>query len=278
MCVMQSGTQMVKLKNGSKGLVRLFYLDEHRTCIRWRPSRKNEKAKISIDSICKVLEWSQSTNFHRRPEGSFDPSCCFSIYHGSHMETLDLVTSNSEDARTWITGLKYLMAGIKDEDLLARRLRTHDQWMKQMFEEADKNGDGSLRIEEIYQLMHKLNVNLPRRRIRQMFQEADTDENHGTLNLEEFSVFYKMMSLRRDLFLLVKAYSDKKDHLTVEELAHFLKSEQKMDNVTLEYCMDVIRKFEVSEENKQQNVLGVEGLLTSCTVLHATYLTLCTMK
>lgn len=259
MCVMQSGTQMVKLKNGSKGLVRLFYLDEHRTCIRWRPSRKNEKAKISIDSICKVLEWSQSTNFHRRPEGSFDPSCCFSIYHGSHMETLDLVTSNSEDARTWITGLKYLMAGIKDEDLLARRLRTHDQWMKQMFEEADKNGDGSLRIEEIYQLMHKLNVNLPRRRIRQMFQEADTDENHGTLNLEEFSVFYKMMSLRRDLFLLVKAYSDKKDHLTVEELAHFLKSEQKMDNVTLEYCMDVIRKFEVSEENKQQNVLGVEG-------------------
>ncbi|XP_051874452.1 1-phosphatidylinositol 4,5-bisphosphate phosphodiesterase eta-1 [Pristis pectinata] len=259
MCVMQSGTQMVKLKNGSKGLVRLFYLDEHRTCIRWRPSRKNEKAKITIDSICKVLEWSQSTNFYRRAEGSFDPSCCFSIYHGSHMETLDLVTSNSEDARTWITGLKYLMAGIKDEDLLAKRLRTHDQWMKQMFEEADRNGDGLLCIEEIYQLMHKLNVNLPRRKIRQMFQEADTGENQGTLSLEEFSVFYKMMSLRRDLFLLVKAYSNKKDHLTVEELAHFLKSEQKMYNVTTEYCMDIIRKFEVSEANKQQNVLGVEG-------------------
>uniref|UniRef100_UPI00398F7C09 1-phosphatidylinositol 4,5-bisphosphate phosphodiesterase eta-1 n=1 Tax=Pristiophorus japonicus TaxID=55135 RepID=UPI00398F7C09 len=259
MSVMQSGTQMVKLKSGSKGLVRLFYLDEHRTCIRWRPSRKNEKAKITIDSICKVFEGSQSTNFHRRAEGSFDPSCCFSVYHGSHMEALDLVTSNSEDARTWITGLKYLMAGIQNEDSLAKRLRTHDQWMKQTFEEADRNGDGLLCIEEIYQLMHKLNVNLPRRKIRQMFQEADTDENQGTLNLEEFSVFYKMMSLRRDLFLLVKSYSDRKDHLTVEELAQFLKSEQKMVNVTLEYCMDVIRKFEVSKENKQQNVLGVEG-------------------
>lgn len=45
MCVMQSGTQMVKLKAGSKGLVRLFYLDEHRSCIRWKPSRKSEKAK-----------------------------------------------------------------------------------------------------------------------------------------------------------------------------------------------------------------------------------------
>uniref|UniRef100_A0A8C3I0H4 Phosphoinositide phospholipase C n=1 Tax=Chrysemys picta bellii TaxID=8478 RepID=A0A8C3I0H4_CHRPI len=107
--------------------------------------------------------------------------------------------------------------------------------------------------------MHKLNVNLPRRKVRQMFQEADTDENQGTLTFEEFSVFYKMMSLRRDLYLLLLSYSDKKDHLTVEEFAQFLKMEQKMNNVTTEYCLDIIRKFEVSEENKEQNVLGIEG-------------------
>uniref|UniRef100_A0A8B9DDE1 Phosphoinositide phospholipase C n=1 Tax=Anser cygnoides TaxID=8845 RepID=A0A8B9DDE1_ANSCY len=259
MSVMQSGTQMVKLKSGTKGLVRLFYLDEHRTCIRWRPSRKSEKAKIVIDSIYKVTEGRQSEIFHRHAEGNFDPSCCFTIYHGNHLESLDLITSNPEEARTWITGLKYLMAGISDEDSLAKRQRTHDHWVKQTFEEADKNGDGLLNIEEIHQLMHKLNVNLPRRKVRQMFQEADTDENQGTLNFEEFSVFYKMMSLRRDLYLLLLSYSDKKDHLTVEELAQFLKVEQKMNNVTPEYCLDIIQKFEVSEENKEQNVLGIEG-------------------
>ncbi|NWS83721.1 PLCH1 phosphodiesterase, partial [Toxostoma redivivum] len=259
MSVMQSGTQMVKLKSGTKGLVRLFYLDEHRTCIRWRPSRKSEKAKIVIDSIYKVSEGRQSEIFHRHAEGSFDPSCCFTIYHGSHLETLDLITSNPEEARTWITGLKYLLAGISDEDSLAKRQRTHEHWVKQTFEEADKNGDGLLNIEEIHQLMHKLNVSLPRRKVRQMFQEADTDENQGTLNFEEFSVFYKMMSLRRDLYLLLLSYSDKKDHLTVEELAQFLRVEQKMNNVTPEYCLDIIQKFEVSEENKKQNVLGIEG-------------------
>ncbi|XP_030072890.1 1-phosphatidylinositol 4,5-bisphosphate phosphodiesterase eta-1 [Microcaecilia unicolor] len=258
MSVMQSGTQMIKLKSGTKGLVRLFYLDEHRTCIRWRPSRKSEKAKIIIDSIYKVTEGRQSEIFHRHAEGNFDPSCCFTIYHGKHMESLDVITSNPEEARTWITGLKYLMAGISDEDSLAKRQRTHDQWVKQTFEEADKNGDGLLNIEEIYHLMHKLNVNLPRRKVRQMFQEADTDENQGTLTFEEFSVFYKMMSLRRDLYLLILSYSDKKDHLTVEELSQFLKVEQKM-NVTTEYCLDIIRKFEVSEENKEQNILGIEG-------------------
>lgn len=44
------------------------------------------------------------------------------------MESLVLVTSNAEEARTWITGLRYLMAGISDEDSLAKRQRTHDQY------------------------------------------------------------------------------------------------------------------------------------------------------
>ncbi|KAM4743489.1 1-phosphatidylinositol 4,5-bisphosphate phosphodiesterase eta-1 isoform 2-T2 [Anableps anableps] len=259
MSVMQSGTQMVKLKAGSKGLVRLFYLDEHRSCIRWKPSRKSEKAKITIDSLYKVTEGGQSDIFHRHADGNFDQACCFTVYHGNHMESLDLVTSNAEEARTWITGLRYLMAGISDEDSLAKRQRTHDQWMKQTFEEADKNGDGMLNIDEIYQLLHKLNVNLPRRKVKQMFQEADTDDHQGTLTYEEFSVFYKMMSLRRDLFLLMMAYSDRKDHLTAEELANFLHNEQKMTNVTSEYVAEIIDKFEVSEENKQRAVLGIEG-------------------
>ncbi|XP_077466941.1 1-phosphatidylinositol 4,5-bisphosphate phosphodiesterase eta-1 isoform X2 [Stigmatopora argus] len=259
MSVMQSGTQMVKLKAGSKGLVRLFYLDDHRSCIRWKPSRKSEKAKITIDSLYKVTEGGQSDNFHRHAEGSLDPACCFTVYHGNHMESLDLVTSNSEEARTWVTGLRYLMAGISDEDSLAKRQRTHDQWMKQTFEEADKNGDGLLNIDEIYQLLHKLNVNLPRRKVKQMFQEADTDDQQGTLTYDEFSVFYKMMSMRRDLFLLMMAYSDRKDHLTADELANMLRSEQKMVNVTLEYVEEIIDKFEVSDENKQKGVMGIEG-------------------
>lgn len=50
-----------------------------------------------------------------------------------------------------------------------------------------------------------------------------------------------MMSLRRDLYLLLMGYSDRKDHLTADELANFLRNEQKvrvyrqttLDNVVL---------------------------------------------
>ena len=60
MSVMQSGTQMIKLKRGTKGLVRLFYLDEHRTRLRWRPSRKSEKAKSKIALWILCFDWRNS--------------------------------------------------------------------------------------------------------------------------------------------------------------------------------------------------------------------------
>ncbi|NXP44268.1 PLCH2 phosphodiesterase, partial [Heliornis fulica] len=260
MSCMQAGTQMIKLRGGSKGLVRFYYLDEHKSCIRWRPSRKNEKAKISIDSIQEVCEGKQSEIFQRHADGSFDPNCCFSIYYGDHMESLDLVSSSGEEARTWITGLKYLMAGISDEDSLSKRQRTRDQyWLKQTFDEADKNGDGSLSISEVLQLMHKLNVNLPRQKVKQMFKEADTDDNQGTLGFDEFCAFYKMMSTRRDLYLLMLTYSNHKDYLDTDDLRRFLEIEQKMTSVTKEHCLEIISKFEPCLENKKEGALGIDG-------------------
>nr|XP_042113312.1 1-phosphatidylinositol 4,5-bisphosphate phosphodiesterase eta-2 isoform X1 [Ovis aries] len=259
MSAMQAGTQMLKLRGSSKGLVRFYFLDEHRSCIRWRPSRKNEKAKISIDSIQEVSEGRQSEIFQRYPDGSFDPNCCFSIYHGSHRESLDLVSPSGDEARTWVTGLRYLMAGISDEDSLARRQRTRDQWLKQTFDEADKNGDGSLSIGEVLQLLHKLNVNLPRQRVKQMFKEADTDDHQGTLGFEEFCAFYKMMSTRRDLYLLMLTYSNHKDHLDATDLLRFLEVEQKMTGVTLESCRDIIEQFEPCPENKSKGAMGIDG-------------------
>ncbi|KAM9751986.1 1-phosphatidylinositol 4,5-bisphosphate phosphodiesterase eta-2-like isoform 2-T2 [Menidia menidia] len=259
MSCMQTGAQMVKLRGGSRGLVRFFFLDEHKSCLRWRPSRKNEKAKISIDSIREVCEGRQSEVFQRYAEGSFDPNCCFSVYYGQQMASLDLVAGAAQEARTWITGLRYLLAGISDEDGLARRQRTRDQWLKRTFAEADKNGDGSLSISEVQQLLHKLNVNLPRAKVKQMFKEADTDEQQGTLGFEEFCSFYKSMSTRRDLYLLLLTYSSHKDHLDAHDLARFLEAEQKMTEVSRDHCLEIISKFEPCPENQRQQVLGIDG-------------------
>ncbi|KAM6927390.1 LOW QUALITY PROTEIN: 1-phosphatidylinositol 4,5-bisphosphate phosphodiesterase eta-2 [Xenentodon cancila] len=296
MCTMQTGTQMTKLKGKKKGLVRFFYLDEHKTCIRWRPSRKNDKAKISVDSIHEVCEGKKSEIFRCYADNRFDPNCCFSIYYGERVKSLDLVSTNAEEARTWITGLKYLMAGISDEDSLARRQRTRDQypihplihknpspkdriltvhcnlgsdllfslnckcmWLQQTFSEADKNGDGTLSIGEVHQLLHKLNVNLPKQKVREMFQEADTDEIQGSLGFDEFCAFYKMISTRRDLYLIMISYSNQKEVMDLHDLARFLENEQKMRGLTRERLVDIVAKFEPCPINLQRMVLGIDG-------------------
>uniref|UniRef100_A0A8P4G8B0 Phosphoinositide phospholipase C n=2 Tax=Dicentrarchus labrax TaxID=13489 RepID=A0A8P4G8B0_DICLA len=291
MCTMQTGTQMTKLKGKKKGLVRFFYLDEHKSCIRWRPSRKHDKAKISIDSIHEVCEGKKSEIFRRYADNRFDPNCCFSIYYGERVKSLDLVSTNAEEARTWVTGLKYLMAGISDEDSLARRQRTRDQyplckvknnltstymklldhdpcsfflncsltWLQQTFSEADKNGDGTLSMGEVHQLLHKLNVNLPKQKVRQMFQDADTDENQGSLGFEEFCSFYKMISTRRDLYLIMISYSNQKEVMDLHDLARFLENEQKMRGLVKEHLVDIVAKFEPCPENLQHMVLGIDG-------------------
>uniref|UniRef100_A0A8C1Q5M1 Phosphoinositide phospholipase C n=1 Tax=Cyprinus carpio TaxID=7962 RepID=A0A8C1Q5M1_CYPCA len=289
-CSMQTGSQMIKLRGKSKALVRLFYLDEHKSCIRWRPSRKHERAKITIDSIHEVCEGMRTEVFRRFANNNVDPNCCFSIYQGDHVESLDLVSTNGEEARTWITGLKYLLAGISDEDSLAKRQRTRDQypfncvhlwsesthspqcgpfygcfltscckWLRQTFSEADKNGDGNLSIGEVLQLLHKLSVNLPKQKVREMFQEADTDENQGSLTFEEFCTFYKLISTRRDLYLLMITYSNHKEHMDLNDLQRFLENEQKMVNVTKEYCKMIINQFEPCSENQTRMVLGIDG-------------------
>ncbi|XP_077459403.1 1-phosphatidylinositol 4,5-bisphosphate phosphodiesterase eta-2 [Stigmatopora argus] len=259
MCTMQTGTQMTKLKGKKKGLTRFYYLDEHRSCIRWRPSRKHDKAKITIDSIHEVREGKKSEVFRRYADNRFDPNCCFSIYYGERVKSLDLVSTNGEEARTWINGLKYLMAGISDEDSLARRQRTRDQWLQQTFSEADKNGDGTLSISEVHQLLHKLNVNLPKQKVREMFQEADTDENQGSLGFEEFCSFYKMISTRRDLYLIMISYSNQKEVMDLHDLARFLENEQKMQGLAREHLMEIVSRFEPCPVNLQRLVLGIDG-------------------
>lgn len=71
-------------------------------------------------------------------------------------------------------------------------------------------------------------------------QEADTDENQGSLTFEEFCTFYKLISTRRDLYLLMITYSNHKEHMDVNDLHRFLENEQKAGVINFAYHHVVI--------------------------------------
>ena len=57
-------------------------------------------------------------------------------------------------------------------------LNSYFTWLQQTFSEADKNGDGNLSLGEVLQLLHKLNVNLPRQKVREMFKVRSYSDVH----------------------------------------------------------------------------------------------------
>ncbi|KAI4823921.1 hypothetical protein KUCAC02_012475 [Chaenocephalus aceratus] len=135
----------------------------------------------------------------------------------------------------------------------------------------DDTGPGVASCSETIQAFCRLSRSFPARysytsgdsivkRARSCWKEADTDDNQGALGFEEFCSFYKMMSTRRDLYLLMITYSNHKDHLDFEDLARFLETEQKMTKVTKEHCLEIINKFEPCSENQKQGVLGIDGI------------------
>ncbi|XP_042589381.1 1-phosphatidylinositol 4,5-bisphosphate phosphodiesterase eta-2-like [Cyprinus carpio] len=54
-------------------------------------------------------------------------------------------------------------------------------------------------------------------------------------------------------------YSNHKEHMDLNDLQRFLENEQKMVNVTKEYCKMIINQFEPCSENQTRMVLGIDG-------------------
>ena len=44
------------------------------------------------------------------------------------------------------------------------------RWLKEVFLSADKSGDGLLSVDEVFSLMHKLNVKISNRKLRETFK------------------------------------------------------------------------------------------------------------
>ncbi|KAJ7370301.1 calcium-dependent phospholipase C [Desmophyllum pertusum] len=259
--VMHKGTLIIKLRSSSKKYPRTYVLDQEDVNICWTPSKKGDRAKIPIASIKEVREGSATDAFTQCPE-VYTGSRCFSIIHGDDFSTLDLVFPTQEESLHWTVGLRYL---------LAKKLRKPGKPRKkslvlktpviEVFLLADKSGDGLLSVDEVFALMHKLNVKISNRKLRETFKAADTDDqdSEGLLDFNEFINFYKSISTRREIYLLLLKYGNSKEHMTVAELRLFLETEQKMTDVTDEHCCQIIQTYEPVQENRSMGILGIDG-------------------
>ncbi|NXO04883.1 PLCD4 phosphodiesterase, partial [Rhinopomastus cyanomelas] len=254
---MQQGTLMRKVKSKNWKKQRYFKLQDDCMTI-WYQSKRTGKTEsaFSISDVETVREGHQSEVLQSVAE-EFPPERCFTIVFYGRRGNLDLIAGSAEEAQCWIQGLHQLIEPRSFPLMCALVSRT---WIRDWFQKADKNKDGRMNFKEVQRLLKMMNVDMNEDHALRLFQDADKSES-GTLEGEEFVLFYKALTQREEVLSLFQDFSEDGKKLTLLELVDFLRQEQLEDEGTEELAMELIDKYEPSETARARHVLSADGFL-----------------
>ncbi|NXJ43494.1 PLCD4 phosphodiesterase, partial [Ciconia maguari] len=254
---MQQGTLMRKVKSKSWKKQRYFKLQDDCMTI-WYQSKRTGKIEsaFSISDVETVREGHQSEVLQSLAE-EFPPERCFTIVFYGRRGNLDLIAGSAEEAQCWIQGLRQLIEPRSFPLTSALVSRT---WIRDWFQKADKNKDGRMNFKEVQRLLKMMNVDMNEDHALRLFQAADKSES-GTLEGEEFVLFYKALTQREEVLSLFQDFSEDGKKLTLLELVDFLRQEQLEDEGTEELAMELIDKYEPSETARARHALSADGFL-----------------
>ncbi|NWU95027.1 PLCD4 phosphodiesterase, partial [Upupa epops] len=254
---MQQGTLMRKVKSKSWKKQRYFKLQDDCMTI-WYQSKRTGKTESAfcISDVEMVREGHQSEVLQSLAE-EFPAECCFTIVFYGRRGNLDLIASSAEEAQCWIQGLRQLIETRSFSLICALVSCT---WIRDWFQKADKNKDGRMNFKEVQRLLKMMNVDMNEDHALRLFQDADKSES-GTLEGEEFVLFYKALTQREEVLSLFQDFSEDGKKLTLLELVDFLQQEQLEVEGTEELAMELINKYEPSETARARHVLSADGFL-----------------
>ncbi|NXE14834.1 PLCD4 phosphodiesterase, partial [Lophotis ruficrista] len=254
---MQQGTLMRKVKSKSWKKQRYFKLQDDCMTI-WYQSKKTGKIEsaFSISDVETVREGHQSEVLQSLAE-EFPPERCFTIVFYGRRSNLDLIAGSAEEAQCWVQGLRQL---IEPRSFPLTFALVSCTWIRDWFQKADKNKDGRMNFKEVQRLLKMMNVDMNEDHALRLFQAADKSES-GTLEGEEFVLFYKALTQREEVLSLFQDFSEDGKKLTLLELVDFLREEQLEDEGTEELAMELIDKYEPSETARARHVLSADGFL-----------------
>uniref|UniRef100_UPI00398EFF12 1-phosphatidylinositol 4,5-bisphosphate phosphodiesterase delta-4-like n=1 Tax=Pristiophorus japonicus TaxID=55135 RepID=UPI00398EFF12 len=248
---------MRKVKSRSWKRQRYFKLQDDCMSI-WYKSKKtgNPKSTFSISDIETVREGHQSEVLQSISE-EFTSDRCFTVVFRGRRGNLDLVADSAQEAEHWIQGLRKLIDNVKNMDQKEKL----DQWISDWFHKADKDKDGRMNFKEVRDLLKMMNVNMNEDHSLRLFKMADKSQS-GTLEGDEFVLFYKALTHRDDIHRLFDEFSKDRKKLTLLEFVDFLKHEQleQVENIE-EFAMELIARYEPSETARNLHAMTFDGFL-----------------
>ncbi|KAG7258864.1 hypothetical protein CRUP_027468 [Coryphaenoides rupestris] len=235
------GTVMRKVKSRTWKKQRYFKLQEelHDHLVQSKKAGRATSTVISVGDLEAVREGHQSEVLLSTAD-EFPADRCFTLVFRGRRGNLDLVADSADEAQCWVRGMRKLMENLES---MGERERL-DQWIGDWFKKADKNRDGRMNFKETQDLLRMMNVEMNEHHAHRLFTT-------GTLEDDEFVLFYKMLTQRDDVMRVFQAYSGDGQKLSLGDLEDFLREEQ----------LEAEELYEPSDAAKQLNAMTFDGFL-----------------
>ncbi|XP_076119821.1 1-phosphatidylinositol 4,5-bisphosphate phosphodiesterase delta-4 [Alosa pseudoharengus] len=253
---MMAGAMLRKVKSRSSKKQRHFRLQEDFATVGYQSSwTKMSNSSFSVCDVEAVREGHQSEVLQSLAQ-EFAAECCFTLVFRGRRGNLDLVAETAEEARAWIQGLRALIENMESMDEREKL----DQWICDWFVKADKNKDGRMNFKEIRKLLKMMNLDMNEQHAMLLFKTADKSQT-DSLEAEEFVEFYKMLTERKEILELFQEYSSDGEKLSVCDLVDFLREEQLEGDTSQQHAVDLIDRYEPSDNAKKRQVMSIDGFL-----------------
>uniref|UniRef100_A0A671U5Q7 Phosphoinositide phospholipase C n=1 Tax=Sparus aurata TaxID=8175 RepID=A0A671U5Q7_SPAAU len=256
--VMMAGSTLRKVKSRSWKKQRHFRLLEDGQTI-WYKSRWAGRghSTFSISELEVVREGHQSEVLLSIAE-EFPADLCFTLVFHGRQGNLDLVADTPEEARAWIQGVRKLIHKTQTMDEKERLDQYPLHRRRSLRSKADKNKDGKMTFKEVRKLLKMMNVDMNEEHALHLFTMADKSDS-GSLEIEQFVLFYKMLTQRDEVWKVFQDYSGDGEKLMLEELENFLKTEQQEGEQSVQHAPELIDRYEPSDSAKKQGAMSFDG-------------------
>uniref|UniRef100_A0A8C2L8Y3 Phosphoinositide phospholipase C n=1 Tax=Cyprinus carpio TaxID=7962 RepID=A0A8C2L8Y3_CYPCA len=254
------GTVMRKIKSRTWKKQRYFRLQEDCMTI-WYKSKKagNTHSTFSVGDVEAVREGHQSEVLLSIAD-EFPPDRCFTLVFRGRRGNLDLVAESAGEAQSWIKGMRKLIDNLENMGQREKLDQYPLLWICDWFKKADKNRDGQMNFKEVQDLLKMMNVDMNEHHALRLFTTADKSQS-GTLEDDEFVLFYKMLTQREDVLRVFQEYSGDGQKLTLQDLKDFLREEQLREDGVQQYALKLIERYEPSDTARMLQVMTFDGFL-----------------
>ncbi|XP_068199825.1 1-phosphatidylinositol 4,5-bisphosphate phosphodiesterase delta-1a isoform X1 [Antennarius striatus] len=249
------GGELIKIRSSTWKKCRFFKLQEDCKTF-WHESHKTFRRNntFSIDEVDSVRKGRQSEGLNKHTDPGVEEQC-FSIIFKGRKKNLDLMASNREEAKQWVSGIDKILSKLRT----LSRQQKREHWIINCMRKADKNADNQMTLKELKYFLRHINVEVDDTYAEEIFKKCDTS-NSGSLEGPEIKHFYDLLTHREEIDVIYGKYAETRGQMSTRNLLNFLLNEQR-EQASMEDALKLIEKYEVDETAKQSKRMTKDGFL-----------------